>query len=72
MDGQGEVASATICKLKVMSIKDKIDKQDAKEDESINLNIEQINREGDLSSKQIENFKGKAKKGTKIICPNHR
>lgn len=69
MDGQGEIASAAAPKLMSMSNKERIDKQDTARDKSIDLNIEQVSGKVYLSPKQIENFKGKAKKGTMYNLP---
>lgn len=48
---QGDIVSesATVPKISTISTKEKNDKQDTEKNESIDLRIEQVSREGDLS-----------------------
>lgn len=46
-----------------------MDRQNIEEDENIDLNIEQVCREGDLSPRHMGYIKGRAKKETKPNLP---
>lgn len=69
---QGEIdkqQASTIPKISSLYGKEKDDRQNIEEDESIDLNAEQVYKEGDLSPRKIENLKNKGRKFTKSSLP---
>lgn len=56
-------------KISLLSTKDKLEKQNIKENKSINLNMKQIYKREDLSPRQMRNLEGKNKKGVKYNLP---
>uniref|UniRef100_A0A0V0IVW8 Putative ovule protein n=1 Tax=Solanum chacoense TaxID=4108 RepID=A0A0V0IVW8_SOLCH len=59
-------------KIDKLSEQERIELQEREEDETIDKNIDDIGREGDLSPRQISHLKGKSKNKVTYLKPFHR
>jgi len=62
-----ETRDRDVPKIKTFTAKELSDKQNSEEDESIDINVEYVSKNGDLSPRQIDNLKSKMKKNTKQV-----
>ncbi|WMV42195.1 hypothetical protein MTR67_035580 [Solanum verrucosum] len=60
-----EKADKEVPKIKTSAEQEISDKQNSEEDESINVNVEYVSKNGDLSPRRIDDLKSKMKKNTK-------
>ncbi|KAH0642252.1 hypothetical protein KY289_033226 [Solanum tuberosum] len=60
-----EKGDKEVPKIKTSAEQEISDKQNSEEDESINVNVEYVSKNGDVSPRQIDHLKSKMKKNTK-------
>ncbi|KAG5614745.1 hypothetical protein H5410_014569 [Solanum commersonii] len=63
----GEIEEKEAETINTMSDKESNDKQNSEEDENVNVNVQYVSKNGDLSLRQIDNLKSKSKRSAKHV-----